>query len=409
MRISSVQVDAVGRNAIMDRQLELTHTQAQLSSGKRIVKPSDDPVASATILGLQQEIESTQQFQKNIERSRSYLELEETSLSNMQDIILRIRELTLQGQNGALSSNDKAALAEEIEGRFDELLGVANSRDANGNYLFAGYSSNTKPFTELNGDVNYFGDQGQRSLRISSSVTIPINDSGFDIFLNAPNSAGDFTVTDASTNTGTGFVSSAKIVNEAQFDNKVYQVVVEEDATGVLGIRVIDPSLPSTPLGSDTVLPTLAYVEGQAISFRGIEVTINELPKVGDRYTIESQGSVNVFESVRSVIDALKSQPTTTAEQNRANSQMKRVLGNLDASLENVTSTRTKIGARLNMLEQEKIANENHIFTSTESLSAVQDLDFAEAISRFQAQMTAMQAAQQSYAKISGMSLMDFI
>ena len=191
MRISTTMMQQLAVNAMLDRQAQLSQTQLQLATGRRILTPSQDPSGSTQILRFEQEIALTEQYQRNSERALSRLEMEESVLSGAGDLLQRVRELAVQGLNDTNSADDRTALAQEVRQRLDELFNLANTKDGNGEYLFSGYRGATQPFEDAGGGTyNFMGDRGQRQIQISPTRQVASSDSGFDAFVNIPASGG---------------------------------------------------------------------------------------------------------------------------------------------------------------------------------------------------------------------------
>ena len=193
MRIGTLQLFRQGVNSILDQQTRLAGTQLQLASGKRINKPSDDPTGAAQLLGLSESLKVTGQYQKNIDYARSRLELEDAALGSVGDALQRARELAVQGLNDTNGAEDRAAIAKEIRQLTDEVMGLANRKDANGEYLFGGHQGQNAPFShDGSGTFSYTGDQGQRRLQVGPARQISDSDSGLDVFMKVPASGGGF-------------------------------------------------------------------------------------------------------------------------------------------------------------------------------------------------------------------------
>ena len=148
MRISTSWAQQTSVNSMLDQQSRLQQTQMQLSTGKKILTPSDDPAAAARIIDLNQSIKQTEQYQSNINTARHRLTLEEGVLQNATDILQRINELGIQGLNGTNSPSDRITIAVEMETLNEHLVGLANTKNANGEYLFSGFKSATQPFSK---------------------------------------------------------------------------------------------------------------------------------------------------------------------------------------------------------------------------------------------------------------------
>ncbi len=184
MRISSSLFYKRSTDAMLEQQAQVSQTQLQLSSGKRILRPSDDPMGTSRIMQFDRSIETVKQYQENVDFATSRLELEEGALVGMVNILQRTNDLAVQGNNGSMSADDRVAIAAELHHLLDGMLGLANSKDANGEYLFSGYQRDTQPFSRpAVNDFIYSGDQGQRQLQISSTRQVADGDSGYDLFV----------------------------------------------------------------------------------------------------------------------------------------------------------------------------------------------------------------------------------
>lgn len=194
MRISTLQIYNIASKGIASANEAMVKTQEQMSTGQRVLSPADDPVAATKIMQLENEIERITQYENNINIAENNLSLEETVLKSVTNLIQRMQELTIQaGNTGVYTSTEYEAMAVEVDSRIDELLSMANTRNANGDYIFSGYQSGEPAFV---GDVStgftYQGDEGQLNIKISDSTKIASTDSGKDIFLNIPSSSYTF-------------------------------------------------------------------------------------------------------------------------------------------------------------------------------------------------------------------------
>ncbi len=300
MRISTAQMYYKGVTVMLDKQAELAKTQQQLATGERILAPSDDPAAATQAMQLEQIIETTKQYQRNANYAESRLSLEETVLVEVGNILQRVRELAVRANNDTLSAGDRTAIAAEVRSVQKDLVQLANTQDANGEYVFAGFKTATIPFSDDGaGNFIYNGDQGQRALQIGDNRQVTIGDSGDQVFMRVDDGAGGFS---------------------SMFD------VLYEFATD------LEANAPDTA-----------------------------------------------------------------------------TLTKLDSALDNVLTVRASIGARMNSIENQRGANDSFSLLMEENRSKLRDLDYAEAVSRFEQQMLALQASQQSFIKIEGLSLFNYL
>lgn len=185
--------------ATMNRQLsDLVRVQQQIATGRRVLTPADDPVAAARVLEVQQAADVMAQFRVNQDNARATLELEETQLDSATELLQRAKELAITASNGTLTFAQRQAAATELRARYDQLMGIANSTDGTGQYMFAGYQSATRPFSRTiddlianaGDDVNYAGDDGQRRLQVSATRFIEVADSGSSVFMGIDDGVG---------------------------------------------------------------------------------------------------------------------------------------------------------------------------------------------------------------------------
>ena len=189
MRISTIQAFNNGVNGLQRNYGNVTRTQEQISTGKRILTPADDPVASVRLLQLRQQEAVLGQYKGNLTAAQNSLNQEEATLTSVVNVLQRVRELAVQAGGGALSAADRQSLAKELGQRESELLSLFNTRNAQGDYLFSGYLGKQQPFVRNpDGSYSYMGDEGQRSLQVATSTTVAVTDNGQRLFEGVPNS-----------------------------------------------------------------------------------------------------------------------------------------------------------------------------------------------------------------------------
>ncbi|MDZ7754722.1 MAG: flagellar hook-associated protein FlgL [Gammaproteobacteria bacterium] len=399
MRISTLEIQRQAVAAINDRQVELATTQSRLASGRRVLTPADDPAAAERILTLKEQLNGNAQFARNANRATNRLQLEETVLANVTDILQGIRDRAVQGANASLSAADRRFVAADVEQSLDALLALSNTRDANGEYIFAGNRTLTEPFARGPGNaVTYNGDQDQRELLIGPGRRMPVGDDGVEVFQRIPNGNGTFRITDAPGNTGSGVAGGGSVVDPGAFDAADYTI----DFTASDVFQVVNDA-------TEVVVAGGTFQPGDTIAFQGIQVRIQGRPAAGDAFAVTASTSQDLFTTVQNTIDALRGNVATANPDGGFNNAIGRSLADLDQALENILDIRAQVGARLATIEDEdNIRQDVNLFTET-TLSELEDLDFAKAASDFNLQLTALQAAQQAFTRIQGLSLFNFL
>ena len=400
MRLSSVQIFQQGISAILDQQSKLARTEQQLATGQKILVPSDDPAAAVQIMSISEDLSQVDQYQRNANLAEGQLALEENVLTDVGNLLQRVRELVVQANNATQTAETRQSAAVEIEGLLDQLQSLANTRDSEGEYIFAGFQSTTEPFVQSSGQFVYQGDDGQRFINLGDSSQVAVRDSGFDIFMKVANGNGVFDVTPADANTGTAVVGASS--ESGNFLPDTYTLAFVQAAP-------TDPVTYEVRDAANMLVASGNYVSGAAITFAGASMTVDGVPADGDSFDIAPstrQGMFGMLQDIASALSAADDSPVGVAAVNNA---MGRALNNLDQSIGHVLSVRSEIGVRLNRVESQLSLNEDFNLQLESTLSNLQDLDYAEAISELNLQLTALQAAQQAYVRVQGLSLFNYL
>lgn len=225
MRVSTSQIYNIATLGMNQAQAAVVKTQEQIATGKRVLSPADDPVAATTILQLNQELARTEQYKKNIDIAENSLNLEETNLKTIVDLVQRMREIAVSAGNTAVMTKENyQSFASEVDTQITALVNLQNTRNASGQYIFAGYQSSTAPFVGDNGgNYTYLGDEGQLRLQASASVSVAVSDSGKKLFVDIPSGHNTFTTSAGANNKAIppAVISVGQVFDQEQFD-KLY-------------------------------------------------------------------------------------------------------------------------------------------------------------------------------------------
>ena len=218
MRLSTQQFFLQGSTAITDVSTQVQRTQQQISSNQRLLSAADDPVAATRILKIEAQLSVNNQFTRNIDLAESRLQIIEGSLSSVEEVILRVKELVIRSGNGALSNNERSKLAIEIDERLDELVDLVNTRDADGDYIFGGFQVDSPPFVENSGQYQYTGDEGVRLVQVSNSSYVAISEPGDTLFQSIPVVNNQVVSSEVETNISNVSIVDTEITDQATFD-----------------------------------------------------------------------------------------------------------------------------------------------------------------------------------------------
>ncbi|MDP4030043.1 MAG: flagellar hook-associated protein FlgL [Gallionella sp.] len=595
MRVSSNMLFDSNVAAMTQQQARLMQTQQQVSTGRKILTASDDPVAAARALDVTQSDAMNTQYAANRGAARHTLSLAESTLQGVTSLLQDVKTATVSAGSGTMNASDRRTMATDLSGRLQELTGLANSTDGVGNFLFAGFQSKTTPFVSTAAGMAYFGDDGQRNVQVSATRQMPSSGNGADMFMRIKNGNGTFVAQADAGNTGTGIISQGSIIDQTALTGDSYTIdyagpsataaagntvngaiistptVVDKTAltgkdygvtlnmtagtydvtdltvavntqtitaldfsgvgaagsfvvdsvttvtldaaydettlvgemqadldAGVGGVGAYAVTSTGTVLGGDfavsitraaggsgvsvsaadanaitggianspggasvltgqpyvsgqpisfaglqfniqdggtafvdgdtftvlspgytvtdattaaVVLPAppatgrVLHVSGQAISFDGIQIDIQGDPVAGDTFTVSPSSNESVFKTLADLITALNAPVVGASLTNSLNHG----LTQLDNALDKVLTTRSSLGLRLNEIDALQTAGEDLGLQFKQTLSELQDVDYNQAISDLVRQQTNLQAAQQTFSKVAGLSLFDYI
>lgn len=398
MRISTLQAFNNGVSGLQRNYANVTRTQEQISTGNRILTPADDPVASVRLLQLDQQQSVLDQYNSNLTAAKNSLTQEEVTLNSVNTVLQRVRELAVQAGNGALDPEDRKSIASELREREDELLSLMNTRNARGEYLFSGFQGKTQPFVRTgDGSYRYDGDEGQRKLQIASSLSVPISDNGKSIFENVTNAA-RLSVTKAASSALD--ISEPLVSDEVAFAGRGDITITFAASPNERNYTVSDANGQS--LGSGT-LEEAPEAENKLV-VGGVTVFVSGTPTAGETITLKEDGGPKqgILDTIGALRQALEDPGTGNGAVRDA---VGAALTNLDHGMVSVDAARGNIGARLNVIESTLTDNEDVALVNKAVQAELRELDYSEALSRLSMQSVVLQAAQQSYVKISGLSL----
>ena len=403
MRISSNTIFETGTNLMLQQQDTLIKTQQQLSTGRRVLTPADDPIAAAQALNVSQSLSLNQQYSVNRTTADSSLKLEENVLKKVTALLQDVHESAIRAGTASFTDADRVIVAKEIRSQLESLVGLTNTTDEKGQYLFSGYQATTKPFTQSGLNVQYQGDQGQRLSQVGPSRQLAISDPGTDIFERIKDGNSVFTTAANSLNLGTGVIDVGSVVNPANLTGNNYEINFTVTA-GVTTYDIVNTTT-ATPVSSGN-----SYTNSSStINFDGMQFSIKGDPTNGDKFTVSPSSNKSMFQTIGDFISALEKPSTGQPGGTRFANVLSSTLQNINNSLENVLTKQSAIGARLQEIDTLGSVGEDQEIQFENLLSNLQDVDYAKAISDLQRQQLYLQAAQQSYVKLSGLSLFNYI
>lgn len=428
MRISTAWSQQLNVDGMNSQQAKLAKLQQQLSSGLKISAPAEDPEAAARILDLDRSIAKTEQYQSNIAATRGRLNLEESALEAANSIMYKAKDLTIQAKSDTLNSSDRLAIKYEVDQMLEELAGVANTRNANGEYIFSGDLATVPAFAKsaTTGEYVYQGGPQQRALQISPTRQVADGDLGINVFQNINSSSpaadenGKRSVFNTLKALSDGLGASLNATSGEITGDRFLRYGLDYSAATVQFDLVANGGAVTAPID-------LSGKKFTDVNSMVVEINA-QLTAGGFNGSIQARSNGNRIEfasvatGATSSIQINNTSGTFLADAGFTNGQIKAgagaqtfqaqlgdVLSDLDAALGSFLDARSSVGARLNALDNQESQNEKYVIDTKATLSETQDLDYADALSRYQLQTTALQAAQQTFTKIKELSLFNYL
>ena len=400
MRVTTNQLYSQTLNRILDLQSSTRDATNQISGGKRITRPGDDPVAAGEVMQIKDRTNASAQFDRNGVQAESRLTQVDDVLGGVSNMLQRVHDLVLQGRSESISNADRDSIAKEIREQLEVLVDLGNTRNASGEYIFAGAAVGTRPFTsDALGNVTYNGDQTVRELQLSDARTIAESFTGHDALFAVRNGNGTFIGGRVASNTGTGQISDNTVVNGAAYVAHDFRI----SFTSATTFDIVDDTLGANVATAQT------YTDGAAISFNGSQVTVFGAPNAGDQFTVKPSQNQSMFKTLGNIAGAFEKGYANSAEQANFGFDIDRTIEALDRSMEKVAELRSTTGARLNSIAAQRDVNDQVNLNLQTLRSKLEDVDLVKAITQLSQESTALSAAQQAFVKVQGLSLFNYL
>lgn len=407
MRISTSLLFTTGLNTINNQQSELLHVMQQMGENRRMTSPADDPLAAAQSINIAQSQALNQRFADNRASAMRDLGTEENTLESLVLLLQDVQTRVIEAGNGTMSDADRATLSGVLAQAQESMVGLANTTDGNGQYLFSGSQGQTSPYQLVGGRYQYQGDGLQRNIQADQTRQIAGGDIGSDIFERAQPGTRSYTTTAGMPgvpNSGTGIVSKASVTGAANIDY-AFEVVFTSPTN-------YDVTVTNVGGGAAPVPATVSYTmpaDGGTLDLgHGVQIELKGNPQAGDTFGVDPlvHTNVNLFDTFDNLITALNAPITgdDTAQadlRNVLNSSIQRFA----TSYDNVLTVRASVGARMNEIEALDTNGTQRNLGYASALEDLEGLNFYEATMELNLRKMALEGASLAFKTIQGLSL----
>ncbi|AIY40282.1 Flagellar hook-associated protein FlgL [Collimonas arenae] len=402
MRISTQSFYDQSLSAMNSQQGSLLHVQQQIGAMKKILTPSDDPLGATRALSASQSISLNEQYATSRAQATRSLGLEDNALQSVTTLLQNIKGQIVSAGSGSMTDADRSSIATALQSTYDQLLGLANTDDGNGQFLFAGFKSGSAPFVDRAGGAQYVGDQGQKLLQVDVSRQMAGGDDGRSIFQSAQGGAG-YVTTSSPANSGDGVYGSTSVTDASNPDfGKNFSIAFTSATT-------------FTVTNSDTPpkVTTGTYASGTPIQFGGLQISLTGAPATGDSFNVNTAKNANpdMFGALKDLIGALKTpvDNATPAAKAQLLNSLSTANVKLSNTLDNVLTVRSSVGSRMQELDALNATGDARNLSDKSYLSNIQDLDYTSAITELYQRQMALQATQQTFVQIRKISLLNYL
>ena len=384
--------------ALDSLESNLSQTQNQVSSGLAFTTPSQNPLAAGTVANYDQVLAQSKQYTANGNSAQTSLQTEDSALSQMQSQLQSLRSLALEANSGTQTGEDLTAIAAQATQIQNSLLSLANTQDGNGQYIFSGFATQTQPFALTATGASYAGDQGQPQVQLAAGQTIASGDNGDAVFNQIKTGNGVFTVAPVAGNSGSGVIGATTVSGAAGYTG------------GNFSIKFIAANTYQVLNAASAVVATGTYASGQTITYGGAQVTLTGQPAVNDSFSVAPSANQSLFTTVQNLVTAIQAGANAgPSGSTNLNNGIAAALNNIDQAISQTSTVQAGVGGRLNTITTQQSVATSQQTQLQQSISSLQSLDYASAITSLDSQNTTLSAAMQAYTLTQGLSLFKYI
>ena len=404
MRIATTTFYDNALYGIEQQRSQITKLEEELSTGKSVNAPSDNPAAFANGQRLQANINALGQYTSDNARLSDQLGLASKTLDAVLTTLSSVKSLALQAANGTANASNRAALAEQIQSAKAQLLSLANTRSGSGQYLFSGSMGLSAPFAEQpGGQVIYRGDGASGTLHSAPNSSVTSLLSGM-VFAAVPKGNGYGTVSAAGTNTGSAIAVMTGITSPAS-------ATAFRDGTSPYSISfsTVGSTLQYTVTQAGTPVTTGTFSSGMTLSLGGISLRFDGTPAAGDSFSLSPSRPQSLFTTLDQLASALSQPVSTAAERSQNTQQLDTVLNNLGQAYTGLLAQQSTIGVSMNALKETQTTNAMQQNSDTQTLASEVDANIPKVITALNERQSSMTAAMKAFAAVAGLSLFKYL
>ncbi|MGH7094567.1 MAG: flagellar hook-associated protein FlgL [Stellaceae bacterium] len=418
MRISTNEFLLAATNDMLAQQSNVNQLNREIATGETMLSAIDDPSGASQAIGDATTIARFTYDSSNAQAATQSLQNGVSVLTQVDTVLAQLQQTAEQAANGTIGPSERQSLAAAAQGALQQLLQLANSQTAGGNYLFSGSKVAAVPYSTLpDGQIVYNGDAGTNVVEIAPSLSVLSSLSGSGIFTGIPAGAQGFAVTADSGNTGGAYAVAESIVNDSQFSaaqlaGTQYAISFAAGPNGSLTYTVASGTGSPGSAGftaTSGVAASGSFTGGSDLVFGGVDIRINGTPAAGDTFDVQTNATTSMFQNAQNLVSTLQSNPAGSAANAQYQQQIQNVLANLGAAQNSTLSAQATLGSNLSEISAVQGEDTTLNTNARTDLSNLQSANLPQVMANYSESLTALQAAQLAFAKVQNLTLFSFI
>ena len=406
---------------------DIQQKQEKISSGKAILRASDDPVTAANLSAAKEQEQLLSRFEENSYKAQLRLDASDKTINEAMSVMTRITELATQARSPVFDGFSRKAILTEVQALRETLVDLANTRDANGESLFSGYKTDKEAYTRNpDGSINYNGDRGVHTVQVSENVNVSTGLDGETVFGRVDTANGRSSIFEIVDGVMAS-IDPLREINEMASADRRAEISLQLprqnqdwsfNLTGGLGSVQIEATL------AEGAEENLADAINAKSDQTGVSAEFD--PKTRKITLIEQSSSTIMVQDIHiegqyianketdyhmkfSTVDEYGKQVGGTRILTDEDQLLGSGIENLLASIDHLSIQQAVIGAQMTKADIQADVIQSRKLAVTKDISAMGDADLAKLVTELQAQLTNRDAAQQAFAKIGQQSLFDYI
>jgi flagellar hook-associated protein 3 FlgL len=413
MRISTNEFLLGSLNDMLAQQQNVNQLNQEIATGQTLLSPADDPGGASQLIGLANQVGQLTYDTANGQAATQTIQNGVSTLQQVTTLLTQLQQIAQAAASGTDNASERQSAVASAQSTLQQLVQLANTQGANGGYLFAGSKSNAPAFSALpSGQVVFNGDGAANQVQIAPSLNVASTISGQNIFMNVPAGADGVAVSASGSNTGgayalAGGATDLASVTAASLAGTQYDITFSGSGSSLTYSVTSGTGTPGSAQynASSGIVASGAYTPGSDIAFAGIDVHVTGTPAAGDSFAVTPGSTSSLFQTAQNLIAALQLPEGTGAQTALAQQALQNVIANLSGGQTSVLTAQATLGTSLAEIQSVQTETSALSTNANVQMSNLQSANLPQVLANYSESLTALQAAQEAFAKVQGLTL----